>query len=221
MPPRRGPRASKPAAPTPPAPRPPPDLALPVFLGLKALAAEAVIRDKELAAKALHVAEMATAVLQGLRYGVDLVSAKEVAILSEAAQDLRGKIPAKWKRTLESAPRGRSDYEVVVSTLLQLDGVLGDGHPHRGKLLALAMPERVQESAALLRTVAVRPKDNLGLSRKRASVPSKRGKEAGQGLVRQWESVMVELLIRAGIEPATMTKAERKRYAETLAYHAR
>lgn len=170
------------------------------FLAVRELATEARAIDGDLAGVAEFVANLAIGALQGLRIGAPLVDVREIAALRKACEVARGHTARVWRKEIEHAGtslKGTKDpdrrYAIAVGAIVRLAATSVDPKDHDA-LSALAWPDRFEATADLLATCT--------------SEPSKKGKQAGAAAARQWESIAVELLIRAGIQKPGSTKAK-------------
>jgi hypothetical protein len=201
------PKSDPAAAQVPPAPITPPsvDPFVMAVTSVRELAKDARGRNPDLAASAQQVADAAIAVLQGLRLGI-VFDEKAIEIVRGASDQLRGNIAALWRGEIKAAARFMKKHSKLPRRDIAMTAIFSVSEKappeHRERLRGLVHPDQVDATADLLS--------------KCTSGPSKRGKNSA----RQWQAIAVELMIRAGIMPAPLTKKERRSAEGKLAYHA-
>jgi hypothetical protein len=202
----------------------PDDAAIRSIRAIQELAALAIPRDPALARSAERGANTAIALLNCLRLGLD-VPAGAAAMIGEAIRQEAVPQVRLWRGAIVNAGKalqGREGpwgqhpdhYEVVLIVVSLMTQSFPPTFAERLNLMTLAEADRVEDTAALLQTCVI---PGPGDPKPR----SKKGKKPGAAKARQWQAIAVELLIRAGLEPATMTKTERKRCEEKIARAAK
>jgi hypothetical protein len=194
------------------------------FLAVRELAEEVRTRDGELTHVAETVAYLAIGALQGLRVGEQLLDDRQIAALRKACEIAQGTKARVCQDAIEHAGRVLASaavrerrYAATVRAIAIIASLSVDPNDHAG-LMQLAWPERWEATAELLATCSPPRLVEDGRARVRKSEPSKKGKRAAK----QWESIAVELLVRAGILKVTPTneKAKRKEHRQKFTYWA-
>ncbi len=160
----------------------------------------------ELAEAAKGVALLAITAMQGARVGIMTVTWEQIKILYRADHDAGVRRAETWHREIEGAgaalkkAKGAERQRVVVTAIWEIAAVSSIDPGFREALMALVQPEQFEATATLLA--------------KCTGVRSKRDKPGAPPKVQAWQGIAVELLIRAGLLPATMTPLEKKRFGE-------